>query len=99
MEMTPDVNNGVIKTFFFPLITFKKLGIEINGFVLEPLASSFSVLDKNEKDLGVVLIDIGGGTTDILIYYDGGIQHSSAIALAIDLLISSNFTFVIASSG
>ena len=61
---------------------FKRLGIRIKRFVLEPLASSYSVLDDNEKELGVVLIDIGGGTTDILVYYDGGIQHSSAIPLA-----------------
>ena len=58
---------------------FKQLGIIIRGFVLEPLASAYSVLDQNEKDLGVALIDIGGGTTDILVYYDDGIQHSAAI--------------------
>ena len=61
---------------------FKKIGIRIADFVLEPLASSHSVLDQNEKDMGVVLIDIGGGTTDIVLYHDGGIQHSSAIPLA-----------------
>ena len=61
---------------------FTKLGIKIKKFVLEPLASSYSVLDENEKELGVALIDIGGGTTDILVYYDGGVQHSSAIPLA-----------------
>ena len=61
---------------------FNRLGIRIKQFVLEPLASSYSVLDDNEKELGVALIDIGGGTTDILVYYDGGIQHSSAIPLA-----------------
>ena len=61
---------------------FNRLGIGIKQFVLEPLASSYAVLDKNEKELGVALIDIGGGTTDILVYYDGGIQHSSAIPLA-----------------
>ena len=61
---------------------FKKMGIRITGFVLEPLASSYSVLDQNERNLGVSLIDIGGGTTDIVLYHDGGIQHSSAIASA-----------------
>ena len=58
---------------------FKALGIRIREFVLEPLASAYSVLDQNEKDLGVALIDIGGGTTDILVYYNDGIQHSAAI--------------------
>ena len=61
---------------------FNKLGIGIKRFVLEPLASSYSVLDENEKELGVALIDIGGGTTDILVHYDGGILHSAAIPLA-----------------
>ena len=58
---------------------FKALGIKIREFVLEPLASAYSVLDENEKDLGVALIDIGGGTTDILVCYDNGIQRSVAI--------------------
>ena len=70
---------------------FNKLGIGIKKFVLEPLASSYSVLDKNEKELGVALIDIGGGTTDILVHYDGGIMHSAAIPLA-----GKNLTFDIA---
>ena len=61
---------------------FNKLGVGIKRFVLEPLASSYSVLDENEKELGVALIDIGGGTTDILVHYDGGILHSAAIPLA-----------------
>ena len=61
---------------------FNKLGIKIIEFVLEPLASSYSVLDKNEKELGVALVDIGGGTTDVIVYYDGGIQYSSAISYA-----------------
>ncbi len=73
---------------------FKALGIRIREFVLEPLASSYSVLDQNEKDLGVALIDIGGGTTDILVYYNNGIQHSAAISDAgqnITLDISHRF--------
>ena len=70
---------------------FNKLGIGIKKFVLEPLASSYSVLDENEKELGVALIDIGGGTTDILVHYDGGIMHSAAIPLA-----GKNLTFDIA---
>ena len=61
---------------------FNRLGIAIKRFVLEPLASSYSVLDKDEKELGVALIDIGGGTTDILVHHDGGILHSAAIPLA-----------------
>jgi cell division protein FtsA len=56
-------------------------GIEIDGFVLEPLASSYSVLDANERNLGTVLIDIGGGTSDIIIYQNNAILHTGAIPL------------------
>jgi cell division protein FtsA len=59
----------------------KKAGLEIGGLVLEPLASSYATLDKNEKDLGVALIDLGGGTTDIAIFHDGAIRHTSVIGL------------------
>ena len=55
--------------------------IEIDGFILEPLASSYSVLDKNEKTLGTVLIDIGGGTSDVIIYNDNAILHTGAIPI------------------
>ena len=59
----------------------EKAGVEILDFVLEPLASAYSVLDINERDLGVVLIDIGGGTTDIIVYRDGGVMHAGAIPI------------------
>jgi len=55
--------------------------IEIDGFILEPLASSSSVLDINEKKLGAVLIDIGGGTSDVIIYQNESILHTGAIPL------------------
>ena len=59
----------------------KKAGLQISGLVLEPLASSYATLDKNEKDLGVALIDLGGGTTDIAIFHDGAIRHTAVIGL------------------
>ena len=64
------------------LITcINKCNIEIDGFILEPLASSYSVLDNNERNLGTVLIDIGGGTSDIIIYNDNSILHTGAIPI------------------
>lgn len=59
----------------------KRAGLQVAALVLEPLASSYATLDKNEKDLGVVLIDLGGGTTDIAIFYDGAIRHTAVIGL------------------
>ncbi len=62
----------------------EKAGIEVDGFILEPLASAYSVLDKNERNLGVILIDIGGGTSDIIIYHDDAVLHAGAIPLGGD---------------
>lgn len=59
--------------------SIKKAGLEPNDLVLEPLASSFAVLSPEEQELGVVLIDMGGGTTDIGIFYDGTIRHTAVI--------------------
>ena len=59
----------------------EQCGVDIEGFILEPLASSSSVLDENEKKLGSILIDIGGGTSDIIIYHNNAIIHTGAIPL------------------
>ncbi len=55
--------------------------IHINSFVLEPLASAYAVLNNQQRSLGTVLIDIGGGTTDIIIYENNGVQYSGAIPM------------------
>ncbi|MDF1673194.1 MAG: cell division protein FtsA [Vicingaceae bacterium] len=56
-----------------------KAGIEVDDLILEPLASSEAVLSDEEKEAGVVLVDIGGGTTDIAIFQDGIIRHTAVI--------------------
>ncbi len=60
----------------------EKAGYRVTDVVLEPLASSFSVLHSDEKEVGVVLIDIGGGTTDVAIFEDRTIRHTAVIAVA-----------------
>ena len=57
-------------------------GYRIKGVVLEPIASAYAVLDDNDKNAGVALVDIGGGTTDIAIFQDGIIRHTSVLPLA-----------------
>ena len=59
-------------------------GLDIEAFVLEPLASSYSVLTKDEKELGVCLLDIGCGTTDIAVFTDGSISYTDIIPIAGD---------------
>jgi cell division protein FtsA len=58
-----------------------KAGLKVIDLVLEPLASSYAVLEKDEKELGVALIDMGGGTTDIAIYSEDSIRHTAVIGL------------------
>ncbi|MDD5712670.1 MAG: cell division protein FtsA [Smithellaceae bacterium] len=56
-----------------------RVGLDINEIVLEQLAASEAVLSPDEKDLGVVLLDIGGGTTDIAVFSEGSIRHAAVI--------------------
>ncbi len=62
----------------------RRCGLEVEDIVLEQLASCTSVLSEDEKDLGVCLIDIGGGTTDIAVFSDGAIKHTAVIPIAGD---------------
>ncbi|AZN37665.1 cell division protein FtsA [Iodobacter ciconiae] len=62
----------------------RRCGLEIEEVVLQPLASSYSVLTEDEKDLGVCLVDIGGGTTDLAIFIGGAIRHTAVIPIAGD---------------
>ncbi len=57
----------------------EKVGLNVAGMTLEPIASAFAVLTEEEKEAGVVMVDIGGGTTDITIYQDGIIRHTAVV--------------------
>ncbi|HDH99973.1 MAG TPA: cell division protein FtsA, partial [Firmicutes bacterium] len=59
----------------------RRAGLEVKEFVLEPLASSYSVLSEDEKDLGVGLLDVGGGTTDIALFFGGSLRHTAVVGL------------------
>ena len=62
----------------------KRCGLEVSDLILQPLASSIAVLTEDEKELGVCLVDIGGGTTDIAVFKNGAIRHTAVIAIAGD---------------
>ena len=62
----------------------RRCGLEVQDLILQPLASSLAVLTDDEKELGVVLVDIGGGTTDIAIFTGGAIRHTAVIPIAGD---------------
>ena len=62
----------------------RRCGLEVNDLVLQPLASSDAVLSDDEKELGVCLVDIGGGTTDLAVWTQGAIRHTSVVPIAGD---------------
>jgi cell division protein FtsA len=66
----------------------RRCGLEVDQLMLNPLASSLSVLSQDEQELGVALVDIGAGTTDVAIFTNGAIRHTSVIPIAGDLITS-----------
>lgn len=60
---------------------FQRVGLEVEGVILQPLASSDAVLSEDEKELGVAVVDIGGGTTDLCIYHDKVIRHIAVLPI------------------
>jgi cell division protein FtsA len=66
----------------------RRCGLEVEQLMLNPLASSLSVLTEDERELGVALVDIGAGTTDVAIFTGGAIRHTAVIPIAGDLITS-----------
>ncbi len=66
----------------------RRCGLEVDAVVLHPLASSHAVLTEDEKELGVVLVDVGAGVTDVAIYTGGSIRHTAIIPIAGELITS-----------
>ncbi len=62
----------------------ERCGLKVDDIILEQIASSYAVLNEDEKELGVCLVDIGGGTTDIAVFTDGAIRHTAVIPIAGD---------------
>ncbi len=66
----------------------ERVGLKVSDLILEPLASSEAVLTDDEKEAGVALVDIGGGTTDVAVYYDGIVRHTAVIPLGGNVVTS-----------
>ena len=84
LEVKTHIVTGAVSAAQNIVKCVRRCGLEVNDLVLQPLASSYAVLSEDEKDLGVCLIDIGGGTTDLAVWTQGAIRHTSVIPIAGD---------------
>ena len=84
LEAKVHIVTGAVSSALNIIKCVRRCGLEVNNLVLEPLASSYSVLNEEEKELGVCLVDIGGGTTDVAIFTENSIRHTGVIPIAGD---------------
>jgi len=84
LEAKVHVVTGAVTSVQNIIKSINRVGLGVNGIILEPLASSETILSQDEKELGVALIDIGGGTTDIAVFAEGSIKHTAVLALGGD---------------
>lgn len=81
LEAEVHIVTGAVTSVHNIIKSCNRAGLEVRDIVLEPFASSLAVLTPEEKELGVALVDLGGGTSDLAIFLDGGVWHTSVIAL------------------
>jgi cell division protein FtsA len=84
LEVNVHIVTGAVSAAQNIVKCVRRCGLEVRDLVLQPLASATAVLSEDEKDLGVCLVDIGGGTTDIAIFTQGAIRHTGVIPIAGD---------------
>lgn len=82
LEIKVHIITGAVSAAQNIIKCIRRCGLEVDDIILEQLASSEAVLTDDEKELGVCLIDIGGGTTDIAVFTDGAIRHTTVIPIA-----------------
>ena len=82
MEANVHVVTGLVTAIQNIYRCVERAGLRVQDLVLEPIASSHAVLDQEEKEVGVALVDIGGGTTDIAIFEEGVIRHTAMFGIA-----------------
>jgi cell division protein FtsA len=81
LEVETHIVTGEVMAIQNLIRSVQKSGVEIDDLVLQPLASGEAVLTPEDKDRGVMLVDIGGGTTDIAIFVQGGVWHTSVVSV------------------
>jgi len=81
LESEVHIITGAVSSIENIIKSVHRAGYKVNDIILEPLASAEAVLTDEEKELGVTLIDLGGGTTDIIMFINGSVWHTSVIAL------------------
>lgn len=84
LDVEVHIVNGAVAAVQNIMKCIHRCGLEVNELILQPLASSKSVLEEDEKELGVCIVDIGGGTTDIAVFTGGAIRHTAVIPIAGD---------------
>lgn len=84
LEVKVHIVTGAVSAAQNVVKCVRRCGLEVTDLILQPLASSLSVLTSDERELGAVLIDIGGGTTDIAVFTGGAIRHTAVIPIAGD---------------
>lgn len=84
LEVKVHIVTGAVSAAQNIVKCIKRCGLEVSDLILQPLASSLAVLTEDEKELGVCLVDIGGGTTDIAVFKQGAIRHTAVVPIAGD---------------
>nr|MBL8455788.1 cell division protein FtsA [Zoogloeaceae bacterium] len=84
LEVKVHIVTGAVSAAQNVIKCVRRCGLEVMDLILQPLASSYAVLTEDEKDLGVCLVDIGGGTADIAVFTQGAIRHTAVLPVAGD---------------
>ena len=84
LEVKVHIVTGAVSAAQNIMKCVRRCGLEVNDLILQPLASAMAILSEDEKDLGVCLVDIGGGTSDIAVFTQGAIRHTAVIPIAGD---------------
>lgn len=82
MEANVHIITGLVSAAQNIYKCVQRAGLEVSDMVLEPLASSYAVLDDEEKEVGIALLDVGGGTTDLAVFEERTIRHTAVIGIA-----------------